>query len=356
MKTILVHIGMHKTGSSSVQRSLVGYDDGRVRYADLSNENHSVPVNTIFAENRYEKRYFRQRGITRAQVDEMAARFRKRLAKEIKLDRDVLILSGEDISRIPLAGVQDMHDMLAPECDRVLILGYARDPISFASSSFQQLVKFDCKEVMVPQPDYRRRFKKFLDVFGKDNVVIKEFRRDLLYRNSVVRDVMEAAGIGDVDWPETVINESLSDPAMRVLFHFNRNGPLSTGSKRIIEIRKRFVDLVSRKFKGASFRLPDAAFTARTVDVSDVTWLAKATGVDFTQSLPALTETELPDLELEADLERLRDDEVALLTTMMARRKIKHGDAATPTDLLTLLFYDELARAWSPKKRRKSKA
>ena len=48
---LFLHIGMHKTGSSSIQFSLNGFENESIRYAKLGFENHSVPIYTAFSED-----------------------------------------------------------------------------------------------------------------------------------------------------------------------------------------------------------------------------------------------------------------------------------------------------------------
>lgn len=60
MKKIVLHVGMHKTGSTAIQASLAGYRDGIFEYASLPPVveehrkhvyNHSFLINTAFDKN-----------------------------------------------------------------------------------------------------------------------------------------------------------------------------------------------------------------------------------------------------------------------------------------------------------------
>ena len=52
MRTLFLHIGMHKTGTTSIQNTLAKYlNTGPFVYADMSPyDNHSVAVYTLFSE------------------------------------------------------------------------------------------------------------------------------------------------------------------------------------------------------------------------------------------------------------------------------------------------------------------
>lgn len=343
MKKVVLHIGMHKTGSSSVQKTLNGFDDGRVRYAQLGGENHSIAIYSIFSEARYQKRFFVQRGIDRDEIDRKVAVYRKRLIAELNQDREVLIISGEDISRIPAADVPAMKTFFEAHCDEVQIVGYVRDPVGFASSQFQQLVKFDTRTIALPEPEYRVRFQKFLDVFGKETVTLREFNRDKLVDGSVVQDIMEICGIREAEWPEKVTNESLSDAATRLLFHFNRFGPVTTGCPQAMEARKEFVTLLGKAFPGPSYRFPKEVFGKDSVDLEDLTWLKTETGIDFSDTIaPGKTNI---DLALQ-DMDRPATEDLERLRKILTVRGIRTRPDVTLRDALTFLFYDVLAQGW----------
>lgn len=344
MKKLVLHVGMHKTGSSSIQKTLSGYDDGRIRYADLKRDNHSVPIYCIFSEARYRKRFFRQRGIGRKEIDKMAADFRQLLIREMECDRETLIISGEDICFIPEHELWDMKAFLNTYCDDVRILGYVRDPIGFASSQFQQLVKFDTDEIRIPSPEYRSRFKKFFDVFGGDAVTLRPFDRALLKDGSVVRDMMDICGIENANVPEQNTNEGLSDTATRLLFHFNRFGPVTTGCRQAMESRKVFVDLLGKIFPGPSYRFPPEIFTTEHTDLSDLGWLRDAAGIDFTKKSGEPV-AEACSVAL-TDIDKQDPNALMRLRQVLQARGIKTREDATLTDALSFLFYDVLAQGW----------
>jgi len=48
MKSAVVHGGLHKTGTTSIQSSLDHYNDGNAAYANLGHSNHSLFLKTLF--------------------------------------------------------------------------------------------------------------------------------------------------------------------------------------------------------------------------------------------------------------------------------------------------------------------
>ena len=47
MQEVILHIGVHKTGTSSIQNALHRFDDGGTFYAQLGNNNHSAVMHAI---------------------------------------------------------------------------------------------------------------------------------------------------------------------------------------------------------------------------------------------------------------------------------------------------------------------
>lgn len=73
MGNITLHIGMHKTGSSSIQLALAGFDDGNTTCPDLGYENHSIPFYTAYSENHQKYHIWKRAGLDTAAIEEIKA-------------------------------------------------------------------------------------------------------------------------------------------------------------------------------------------------------------------------------------------------------------------------------------------
>jgi len=71
MKEVILHIGQHKTGSTSIQFNLQDFDDGKSRYAQLGHPNHSVPLFTFYSHQRYRYYINYNVGRTKPEVDKI---------------------------------------------------------------------------------------------------------------------------------------------------------------------------------------------------------------------------------------------------------------------------------------------
>ncbi|WP_425038910.1 hypothetical protein [Primorskyibacter sp. S187A] len=336
---------MEKAGSSSIQNSLAKYDDGVVRYARLGRKNHSVQIQTAVMKNAYRKRFYRHRGVSQREVAALRKDYREMLAKETSLGHEVLIISGEDIPRMGLPAVRNLKNFLEQHCDEVKLLAYVRDPVGYAGSYFQQVVKHGRDELVVPQPHYRAHFERFMDVFGRDAVTLRPFDISQMHEQSIVRDVLHFAGARGPAPEELRINEGLSYTATKLLFIFNRSGCVSQGNAWLMAARRSLVSLLQEKFDGEKFRFPKSLFTGDLVDRDDVAWVDAHSGSNFQAGLPQSGAETTHDLESwTQEFTQVTEEERKALKKLVARRGLGvHDDAATET-LLSLLFYAELVR------------
>ena len=284
MHELILHIGMHKTGTTSIQSSLNRFDNGSVRYAQLSDVNHSIPIYTLFAQEKYKYHIHRNRSRSRADVDVIAQDTRDSLNTELALGRDRLIISGEDIALIDPAGVDAMANFFEQRVDRIRVLAYVRDPIGFASSALQQRIIGGNRQTEIPTPEYRKRFEKYIDRFGRSAVEFVGFSKSALNGASVVQDFYERIGIDHSSLKEKRANISATLNGIRMVYLFNRAGMKSTGNPQLMKTRKALIHQLNSLFEGPNFRLPDE-IAAAAIDWDDVKWMEKASSLSLSESL-----------------------------------------------------------------------
>jgi hypothetical protein len=97
----IIHIGLHKTGSSSIQNSLRAYDDGKAFYARLGNPNHSVAFRTLFASDYLDYHVWKRKGYSKEEIEERKTAYNKAMIQQLsRNDRSRIIFSGEGISNL----------------------------------------------------------------------------------------------------------------------------------------------------------------------------------------------------------------------------------------------------------------
>lgn len=280
VKTLILHVGMHKTGTTALQNSLHGLATAGVRYVDLGHPNHSIPIRASFEQTTDPAmlRILQVRSVE--QLAELRRKTLGRLADELAAPGATrFIISGEGIGLLPPGGVAALRDELLKHVDRVEVCAYVRDPVSFSASAFQEYIKGGMATYQVPQPKYRAKFEKFMRSFGADHFVTRVFERDKLRDGSVVSDFCHLWGIPFDPGREAQGNESLSEAAVKLLHLFHRTQPLLRERAAGRWARPRMIREIARHFPG-TFRLPPE-FRPQAFDARDVDWLRVHCGIDF---------------------------------------------------------------------------
>lgn len=196
-KLCIVHVGMHKTGSSSIQHNLSTQVGKNFSYINLGEKNHSFHFGSFFAENpqRYHLNKVR-RGFSKRQIekyntsfDEM---FKHHIASHDKVD--TFVISAEAIIGLSDKSLTNMSIYLSEFFENIKIVAYVRSPLSYANSLFQQRIKVGrMKEFSLDNilPQYKMIFEKFDNIFGKENVFLYSFDKKHLIGGDVVLDFLE---------------------------------------------------------------------------------------------------------------------------------------------------------------------
>lgn len=275
-QTILLHIGMHKTATTSLQASLAGFSDGRVRYADLGRANHSLSLITAFSQSPEQHQFFARRGTGPEDLADRREAELARLHAALATPEPVLILSGEGLTDLSGAEVQAMGRMLGRHCDQIQVLAYLREPIGFGSSAYQQRVKGGRDSFDVPRPKYRKRFGKFLRVFGSDAVEFVPFAPKAFRNGCIITDFCDRIGVDADQVPKRRSNESLSAQTVALLRLFNARGVKSRGTPERARARDMLINQLAPAFPGRFAFAPDLVRKAQVK--GDLAWIEDQAG------------------------------------------------------------------------------
>lgn len=228
MSRLILHIGMPKTGTSSIQETLFSLGElGLVSYAKLGVANHGGIIASVFEEDSHAWRGHRVAGRSKKEIEQFNDQALIRL-KKVCEDRGQQIISGEGIWHMSEASLVKLRDFFSDHFDRIEVVGYVRSPASFIASAFQQLVKnhgLARLRAGTYYPHYRDKFEKFDRVFGVENVALRLFDPKQLAKGDVVVDFCQH--LGESIKLESIlrVNESISLEATAVLFAYRREGP-----------------------------------------------------------------------------------------------------------------------------------
>lgn len=224
---VILHVGMHKTGSSSIQRHLHGTELGHgVSFARWSEPNHSTLVWLLFEDEERlgDYRGFSARGPAfMARLPAMKRKWLASLEEDCEACRNgTLILSGEGMASPGSGGtLRRLQAFLRDRAGEVRVIGYVRPPRSFAASHFQQLLKggrISTLDVAALWPGYRERFARLDALFGRENVTLRPYDRDRLRDGDVVADFLHLAGLAPPVGTPPEANTSLSAEATALLY------------------------------------------------------------------------------------------------------------------------------------------
>lgn len=223
-----MHFGMPKTGTTSIQFSLARHlSDERFRYLTLGSPNGSPAVAGAFKARPGRFHRHRKEGTPPAQLLQLRQEALESLGGHLAASAGrTAILSAEVVFTFDEAELAGLCRVLGQH-GTVTAVGYIRRPKEFMESSFQQLVKggrgrFDVANLF---PRYRERLQKFDAVLGRGNTRFWMFDPRSFPGGCVVQDF--CTRIGADFRPEDVIraNESLSLPALALLYAYRKYGP-----------------------------------------------------------------------------------------------------------------------------------
>jgi hypothetical protein len=271
----VVHIGMRKTGSTSIQKSLAGQKARTHVYAKLGPTNHSRALHSMVAEG--------------SGLERIAASIRRARGK-------TLIISGEGIPRFfAESELRVLKNLLDAHFDRVEIVAYVRDLAGYVTSNFQERVKngYASFNLLDCAPLYRKWFEKFDLVFGSENVRLWKFDPAGFPQGCVVQDFCARLGL---EPPPGVVrkNDSLSREALSLLYIFHRHA----GPKMPRKDARSLVRAVQH-LSGSPFRLsPKLIAPVLEQCKADTLWMERRLG----RSLSDLGTSRPDDVQSEADL------------------------------------------------------
>ncbi len=284
MAKCILHVGMHKTGTTSIQHSLAELDDEKFYYARIqARPNHSIAISAIFKSGprSHAARKMARSGMMDAAT--IAVRARPDLDDSVKIaDGRTLVISGERILRMSAAGLRQLQGYLGGHgYDDIDVLAYVRAPVSYIASAVQQkLMTGNLRELKISNsvPAYRKKFEKFDEVFGAAKVRLVKFDPGCFPDRDVVIDFCQRTGIPLASITLIRMNESITRLAAQLRFQYTAHAadeglkPLRGGAARKLLAKLRELD-------PTGFRLAPSVIEPYLAAIqADVEWMEKRLG------------------------------------------------------------------------------
>ncbi len=224
---LILHIGMPKTGTTSIQRALNAVRGGADwTYLDLNPPHSANPV--ILRAHGGIAPVSVHPGPRGAQSPQAAHAHLTHALKSVRTPR--AILSAEVMMRLPPAAVASLLDHLSQHARSIRAIAYIRPPLSFITSYVQQFYKTG----HAPLADVLRRAQRPITAdaalwdhaLGREHVHFLPFARETFLDGSVVQHFAETLQLGPLPEQKQNANVSLSDEATRLMVQFRRHHPV----------------------------------------------------------------------------------------------------------------------------------
>ncbi len=259
MKRIYLHLGTHKTGSTSLQNTFHAYRETLAEHG-LTYLGTDGPYPCLYSAYLADPMNFgwnRHSGLT---VKQLKARDTTAMAD---LDRQIdqsptddIIISSEYLAQLPEPRLNKLRQHLAQR-GQVTAIYFYRELLSWTSSDTQQLAKGGHRSRPTP---YETAVQRIHDlplrtrrVFGADRSVYIRFEDAV--RDGICNSFLAALGLptlASMGLTEIHANESVSENAVRALMVFNKLFPLGA-KNRPQKLRKRLMELEGPKYRIAGF-------------------------------------------------------------------------------------------------------
>lgn len=296
-RRIILHTGMHKTGSSTIQNVFHAnrdflLEEERLLYPSLI-PNLSTALSTMFREDPGKHPFNRLSGLTSEEIAARREKYRDSLETEISsLDWDTLLLSAEGVSFLTAHEISKLREWGEQYASDWTVLVCVRHPVDWTRSVLQERLKRgDTLQQLyekLPTPKYHRKISNAISVFGRENVRVFDFDTATRHEGGIVGAFAQEAGLSPssshlLASRAVRANESLSLEAVRVFDSLNRQRPLFIGDSRApgrAGPGREFPYL--RRIEGGKFDIPDSVKEdSRIQNRDDVAWLNETFDLDL---------------------------------------------------------------------------
>lgn len=208
---IVVHVGLKKAGSKSIQAFLKRNEDTlrtmSIDYAQIGRQDRGLAHHN-----------FAREIIAKLKKFDRSVGTLSRLAKYWqRAPGSTLILSSELFEEADVEEIRNMQNTLgsARKGEEFRIVIIIRDLLELMPSSYAQKTKFGTttinfdeffeERMKARRVDYFSTVKRWADVFGWENVCVRLLDRNYLINGDVVDDFMSLCGVELSDMPDSIV-------------------------------------------------------------------------------------------------------------------------------------------------------
>ena len=245
---LIIHVGFHKTGTSSIQNALAQYSGQRISVVQFGGENQSIPIINAFAKEPENNRINVRRGLTKSDLLEERSRVRRSLVTQLESTTDCAVLSGEGISMLDVDELEAFRSFVGTYCNKIEVLVYVRPAVSYMESTLQENIKagvarFNAHGLL---PHYKRRLQNLTQVFGRQSVNVRLYDKRKLVAQDAVADFFDYLGVRYKGPKLKTRNLGLSSEAVKILFCYWKFGPGYGSGEDVIRKNHRLIKLLGK--------------------------------------------------------------------------------------------------------------
>jgi hypothetical protein len=265
IKKVVLHIGHDKTATCSIQdtfkhNSSILEDHGFYYPLPDGHTHHNKLFIILFKEDLYRnKSLLLAHEIELSRIDEIRRDLRRWLTEKLlNTTATTIIFSGEDFPNFNESELEAIKAFFTETLGEVefLIYAYTRDPVSYASSAFQQRARLFPTDTKVIYFRYEEQIGRYIEAFGRKRIKLFKFEDACEYAKGPVCFLLSKIGLTDdlVDRMQMHNdNESMSDMAVDLLLYINKKVPYTEHNLKE-GLRKRFdckhlISLPGKKFQ-----------------------------------------------------------------------------------------------------------
>lgn len=294
---VYLHVGMQKTGTSSIQSTLATNRDllkkNSYLYPQSWSNWHVKEVGALLYKEKEEER--RNILLRKKYTEKDREKIILTLKNEISSSNcENLILSAENIILFSYEGIEKIKSIITKELgvSDIKIIISIRNILYFMNSITQQTIKslFEVNYVELNKKyTYYNQINKFAEVFGKDNLIVYDFESTVKHTFGVVGCFLEKINFNKESLKFLKIvktNEGISDIACEIIDFINTKEPLVCNNDIS---KKRFLGdtKMIEKFSGGKFII-EKKFQKEIIEKSlkDRVWLKENYNIDYLNLKP----------------------------------------------------------------------
>lgn len=246
MKTLYLHVGLHKTATTSIQNTLLHNRDilikndffvPVIKVKKRIVRNHTILFYNLFGDNP-KKFHTNIRMELLDDLDEINESFWDQLENLVSVPQQKIIMSGEGISNISENGLAELKAFFEQKGFRIKVICAVREGLSNAASRVQQMVQdgypsltnisnlCSQKELII------NRLKTVKAIFP--DTIFYSFEKSLEHAFGPVGYFLELVGVPNHIFSAISVdraNDSISDVAVRIMDHINSRQPFLVNGK-----------------------------------------------------------------------------------------------------------------------------